>query len=603
MVGSDGKLLPGNRKPPTGDMAEGSVMTVTASSPWTRRLRPADRITGLERWKPATVQAALVLAVLLPAVAEGGLWVRHPLTTVVNLLVSAGAIGAGALLAGDAEQRVTGYVLIASGVARPLEWADEWVSGPGPLYAQVFEYLPIVFTAWALLRYPATALSPRRRRFMIVLASWLIGMPALEACVSRPAWIGETGTTSATWWPYVWPNHRAFEIVDTTLVVGCAALAVAFMTLMVRGLRVGRGRERAVRLPVAAAGMVAAIASGAVVLVTAFTGQHEEVFAIGGMADLGVPIAFLVSFGQRRLTRLSSLVTVFDNAHPTTHQLRDLLRHNLSDPALELLVWSEADKAYLTVDGDPADVSASVRERRTIPVTGRGGRPLALLLVDADTAPDGDLAAAAVAISKLALENLMLARRLLTADYDARQLIVADLHDGAQKDLCALRVALAKIEHAAPYDVPDLVETADLLVAGALRELRDLAHGVYPHTLTHAGLAAAIEETADCLDLIVHLTAPEQRLPATVEKTVYFFVSEALTNAHKYAGTVHLEVDVRLSGGVVVAEVRDDGTGGADGEGPGLARLRDRIEAYGGRLWVDSPRGTGTHVVARIPCV
>ena len=88
-----------------------------------------------------------------------------------------------------------------------------------------------------------------------------------------------------------------------------------------------------------------------------------------------------------------------------------------------------------------------------------------------------------------------------------------------------------------------------------------------------------------------------------MEKTIYFFVNEALTNAHKHAGTIHLEVDVRQAGGTVVAEVRDDGTGGADGDGPGLARLRDRIEAHGGRLHIHSPRGTGTRIVARIPCV
>src|SRR3569833_3538818 len=309
-----------------GGMAEGSVMTAAASPTRARRVRPAAWGVGLERWKPVVVHAALVLAVLIPAVAEGGLWVRHPLTTVGNLLVSAGAFGAGALLAGDAEQRVSGYVLIASGVTRPLEWADEWVAGPGPLYAQVFEYLPITLTAWALLRYPAASLSRRRRRFQAVMASWLLGLPALEACVARPAWIGGPAATSATWWPYLWQNRRAFEVVDTALIAGCAVFAVAFLTLMLRGLRVGDRRERAVRLPVAAASMPAAVASGAVLLITAFTGQHDEVFAIEGMADLGVPTAFLVSFGQRRLPRLSSLVTLFANVRPTTHLLRELLR-------------------------------------------------------------------------------------------------------------------------------------------------------------------------------------------------------------------------------------------------------------------------------------
>ncbi|WP_329237889.1 hypothetical protein OG417_34865 [Actinoallomurus sp. NBC_01490] len=146
-------------------------MTAAVPSTRTGRYRPWAWMAGSPRWRSVTVQAALVAAVLVPAVAEGRLWVRHPLPTVVNLLVSAGAIGAGALLAGDAEQRVTGYVLIASGVTRPLEWAHEWASGPGPLYAQVFEYLPITLTAWALLRYPAPSLGRHRRRFMVVMAS------------------------------------------------------------------------------------------------------------------------------------------------------------------------------------------------------------------------------------------------------------------------------------------------------------------------------------------------------------------------------------------------------------------------------------------------
>ncbi|MDN3353839.1 ATP-binding protein [Actinomadura sp. DC4] len=555
------------------------------------------------RLKPLAVRVALVLAVLVPALAEGGLWVRHPLTTVVNLLVAAGAVGAGALLAGDVQQRVTGYALIASGVVRPLGWADEWVTGPGPLYSAVFGYLSITLTAWALLRYPGSSLGRFRRRFMIALASWLIGVPAIQVCVARPEWVGDENATSATWWPYLWVNRPVFDLVTHALMAGSALLAVAYLALMVRQVAVGGRSERAVRLPVAVAGMLAAVVSGSVLVVTTITGPHEEVFAIEGMAQLSVPIAFLVSFAQRRLTRLSTLVSVLDTTNPTTHLLRQLLRHNLRDPGLDLLVWSDADKKYLTVDGEPAEARAFSPGRQTIPVQGRADRPLALLVVEADAAGDSDLVDAAVAISKLALENLMLSRRLLTADYDARQLIVADLHDGAQKDLCALRVALSKLSSADPARLPVLVEEADRLVAGALHELRDLAHGVYPHTLTHAGLAAAIEETADGLDLIVHLTAPEHRLPTTVEKTLYFFASEALTNAHKHAGTIHIEVEIRQAGGVVVAEVRDDGVGGADAEGPGLARLRDRIEAHGGRLHIHSPHGTGTRVVARIPCV
>jgi signal transduction histidine kinase len=52
--------------------------------------------------------------------------------------------------------------------------------------------------------------------------------------------------------------------------------------------------------------------------------------------------------------------------------------------------------------------------------------------------------------------------------------------------------------------------------------------------------------------------------------------------------------------GVAVA---DDGIGGAEPQnGTGLVGLTDRIEALGGRLHIDSPRGRGTRLSAEIPC-
>ena len=49
-------------------------------------------------------------------------------------------------------------------------------------------------------------------------------------------------------------------------------------------------------------------------------------------------------------------------------------------------------------------------------------------------------------------------------------------------------------------------------------------------------------------------------------------------------------------------EVADDGRGGAEiTRGSGLRGLADRVEALGGRLVVDSPRGKGTRLHAEIP--
>jgi signal transduction histidine kinase len=61
-------------------------------------------------------------------------------------------------------------------------------------------------------------------------------------------------------------------------------------------------------------------------------------------------------------------------------------------------------------------------------------------------------------------------------------------------------------------------------------------------------------------------------------------------------------VDVDRTDGVLSVSVRDDGVGGADfAGGSGLVGLKDRVEALGGRIRVDSARDTGTAVQVELP--
>jgi signal transduction histidine kinase len=95
---------------------------------------------------------------------------------------------------------------------------------------------------------------------------------------------------------------------------------------------------------------------------------------------------------------------------------------------------------------------------------------------------------------------------------------------------------------------------------------------------------------------------PDRRLPAGVEATAYFVVSEALANIAKYAGATKASVAADLDGSTLRVEVGDDGVGGADSSrGTGLRGLQDRVAAIGGRLAIDSPAGQGTLLVAEIP--
>ena len=185
--------------------------------------------------------------------------------------------------------------------------------------------------------------------------------------------------------------------------------------------------------------------------------------------------------------------------------------------------------------------------------------------------------------------------------------IERDLHDGAQARLVALGMSLGRAEQALDKDpeaVRELLAEARLGAGEALVELRDLARGIRPPILTDRGLEPAISALTARTPLPVSLSVEldPERYDAAVESAAYFTVAEALANAIKHANAERLDIRVKGGNGVVVAEVVDDGDGGADASGPGLTGLRQRAEALDGRLTVVSPAGGPTTVRAELPC-
>ncbi|HXR28569.1 MAG TPA: ATP-binding protein, partial [Solirubrobacteraceae bacterium] len=93
-----------------------------------------------------------------------------------------------------------------------------------------------------------------------------------------------------------------------------------------------------------------------------------------------------------------------------------------------------------------------------------------------------------------------------------------------------------------------------------------------------------------------------RQLAPAVESAAYFVVAEALTNTVKHACAKHTWVRLHEGTRALLVEVGDDGRGGADEAGAGLAGLRARVEALDGHLHVESPPGGGTVVEASLPC-
>jgi signal transduction histidine kinase len=194
--------------------------------------------------------------------------------------------------------------------------------------------------------------------------------------------------------------------------------------------------------------------------------------------------------------------------------------------------------------------------------------------------------------------------RLLTAADDARRRVVRDLHDGAQQRLVHTIINLKLAEkalQASDDEAARLVGEARTHAELGNEELRELAHGILPASLTNGGLRAGLDAVAARLDVPVRLDVPPERFAAEIEASAYFVVAEALTNVVKHAHAKHAEVRAFVEDGILHVHVRDDGTGGTDPSGHGLVGIADRVTALGGRLEVRDATGGGTLVAASMP--
>ncbi|HEU4466637.1 MAG TPA: ATP-binding protein, partial [Agromyces sp.] len=82
----------------------------------------------------------------------------------------------------------------------------------------------------------------------------------------------------------------------------------------------------------------------------------------------------------------------------------------------------------------------------------------------------------------------------------------------------------------------------------------------------------------------------------------YFVVAESLANVAKHSQATRAWVRARIEGDELVLSVRDNGVGGASLDaGTGVLGIADRVDAIGGSIALDSPRGAGTTVTVRMP--
>jgi signal transduction histidine kinase len=240
----------------------------------------------------------------------------------------------------------------------------------------------------------------------------------------------------------------------------------------------------------------------------------------------------------------------------------------------------------------------------------------AALVHDVAALDDRVLREAVVAAVRLAVVRLRLAadaasqadelaasrRRLVEAAATQRSAFTVEVRERPGAELERAAELLASAVEAAPEELGELLRSAVAELDDARAELSIAVGGELDRVLRDGGLEAALARVAAragaAADLRLH---DDPEVPSAVVTAAWYCASEAIANALKHAGGARIALAAYRSGGALVLEVSDDGPGGADPAGGGIAGLRLRARALGGVVHVESPPGGGTRVLVELP--
>lgn len=192
--------------------------------------------------------------------------------------------------------------------------------------------------------------------------------------------------------------------------------------------------------------------------------------------------------------------------------------------------------------------------------------------------------------------------------------LARELHDELGALLTAAKLDVARLKSRLGADAPDaqqriqhLTDTLNSGIALKRRIIEDLR----PSSLTNLGLVTSLEilarEFGERSGLALATNLEPVELDEASQLTVYRLVQESLTNIGKYAQAQQVNISLLNYSSHVTIEVHDDGKGfdtlHIAGASHGLAGMRHRVEAAGGRLTIASAPAQGTRISAMLPSV
>jgi signal transduction histidine kinase len=217
-------------------------------------------------------------------------------------------------------------------------------------------------------------------------------------------------------------------------------------------------------------------------------------------------------------------------------------------------------------------------------------------------------------VSAQTAELRLLAQNLESARETERAHIARELHDELGQQMTGLRYALKFTQlryDTEPLAIRPHLQNLQEVLGQLTTTTRELVKELRPKVLDDLGLVSAVEWLVQGFGqrtgVAAEMRAADEELPLDREANVAAFrlVQEALTNIARHAQAQKVVVSIVKEGAEVVLRIVDDGQGfdpslASEKGGSGLIGMRERIRAVGGQLVVESGRGRGTIVTARL---
>jgi signal transduction histidine kinase len=194
------------------------------------------------------------------------------------------------------------------------------------------------------------------------------------------------------------------------------------------------------------------------------------------------------------------------------------------------------------------------------------------------------------------------------------QRIAHAVHDEAGQLLIAARLAMSGVAHDVSPSLQERLQEVSTILDQAEKQLRRLSHELRPTILDDLGLVPALQFLTERISRRAELSirvrsSLERRYAPNIETVLYRVVQEALTNVTKHARAKNAEIHLSNVAKTLQCLVHDDGVGFdapsvlscKNRSGLGLVGIRERLNAIGGTLQIDSVVGRGTELLFKIP--